>query len=79
MDDPFVIGAPDECLEKIARLHALGSTHVLARVETCKAARLWGSVTAQHRSFLVTNYTGPAPGAPEPAAVGGPFGQRGRD
>ena len=32
MDDPFVIGAPDECLEKIARLHALGATHVALRL-----------------------------------------------
>src|SRR5205814_8671849 len=32
MDDPFVIGAPDECLEKLARLHDLGATHVALRL-----------------------------------------------
>jgi alkanesulfonate monooxygenase SsuD/methylene tetrahydromethanopterin reductase-like flavin-dependent oxidoreductase (luciferase family) len=32
MDDPFVIGAPDECVEKIARLHELGATHVALRL-----------------------------------------------
>jgi alkanesulfonate monooxygenase SsuD/methylene tetrahydromethanopterin reductase-like flavin-dependent oxidoreductase (luciferase family) len=32
MDDPFVIGAPGECLEKIARLHELGATHVALRL-----------------------------------------------
>jgi len=32
MDDPFVIGAPDECLEKLARLHALGATHLALRL-----------------------------------------------
>jgi alkanesulfonate monooxygenase SsuD/methylene tetrahydromethanopterin reductase-like flavin-dependent oxidoreductase (luciferase family) len=32
MDDPFVIGAPDECLEKLARLHELGATHVALRL-----------------------------------------------
>ena len=32
MDDPFVIGSPDECLEKLARLHALGATHVALRL-----------------------------------------------
>jgi alkanesulfonate monooxygenase SsuD/methylene tetrahydromethanopterin reductase-like flavin-dependent oxidoreductase (luciferase family) len=32
MDDPFVIGAPDECLEKLARLHELGVTHVALRL-----------------------------------------------
>jgi hypothetical protein len=32
MDDPFVIGAPDECLEKLARLHELSVTHVALRL-----------------------------------------------
>jgi alkanesulfonate monooxygenase SsuD/methylene tetrahydromethanopterin reductase-like flavin-dependent oxidoreductase (luciferase family) len=32
MDDPFVIGAPDECLEKLARLRELGVTHVALRL-----------------------------------------------
>ena len=32
MDDPFVIGAPDECVEKLARLHELGATHVALRL-----------------------------------------------
>ena len=32
MDDPFVIGAPDECLEKLGRLHKLGATHVALRL-----------------------------------------------
>ena len=32
MDDPFVIGAPDECLDKLARLHDLGVTHVALRL-----------------------------------------------
>ena len=32
MDDPFVVGAPDECLEKLARLHDLGVTHVALRL-----------------------------------------------
>jgi alkanesulfonate monooxygenase SsuD/methylene tetrahydromethanopterin reductase-like flavin-dependent oxidoreductase (luciferase family) len=32
MDDPFVIGAPDECLEKLARFHELGVTHVALRL-----------------------------------------------
>jgi alkanesulfonate monooxygenase SsuD/methylene tetrahydromethanopterin reductase-like flavin-dependent oxidoreductase (luciferase family) len=32
MDDPFVVGAPDECLEKLARLHELGATHVALRL-----------------------------------------------
>ena len=32
MDDPFVIGSPDECLEKVARLHELGVTHVALRL-----------------------------------------------
>src|SRR5262245_3973948 len=32
MDDPFVIGAPEECLEKLARLRALDVTHVALRL-----------------------------------------------
>jgi alkanesulfonate monooxygenase SsuD/methylene tetrahydromethanopterin reductase-like flavin-dependent oxidoreductase (luciferase family) len=32
MDDPFVIGAPAEGLEKLVRLHALGATHVALRL-----------------------------------------------
>jgi alkanesulfonate monooxygenase SsuD/methylene tetrahydromethanopterin reductase-like flavin-dependent oxidoreductase (luciferase family) len=32
MDEPFVIGAPEECLEKLARLHELGVTHVALRL-----------------------------------------------
>jgi alkanesulfonate monooxygenase SsuD/methylene tetrahydromethanopterin reductase-like flavin-dependent oxidoreductase (luciferase family) len=32
MDEPFVVGAPEECLEKLARLHALGFTHVALRL-----------------------------------------------
>jgi alkanesulfonate monooxygenase SsuD/methylene tetrahydromethanopterin reductase-like flavin-dependent oxidoreductase (luciferase family) len=32
MDDPFVIGSPDECLEKLARLHELGVTHLALRL-----------------------------------------------
>jgi alkanesulfonate monooxygenase SsuD/methylene tetrahydromethanopterin reductase-like flavin-dependent oxidoreductase (luciferase family) len=32
LDDPFVIGSPDECLEKLARLAALGATHVALRL-----------------------------------------------
>ncbi len=43
MDDPFVIGAPDECLEKIARLHALGATHVALRL-------FWPGMTQGKRS-----------------------------
>ncbi len=38
MDDPFVIGAPHECLEKLARLHELGFTHVALRL-------FWPSMT----------------------------------
>src|ERR1051325_5439678 len=32
MDDPFVVGSPDECLEKLTRLHELGATHVALRL-----------------------------------------------
>jgi alkanesulfonate monooxygenase SsuD/methylene tetrahydromethanopterin reductase-like flavin-dependent oxidoreductase (luciferase family) len=32
MDDPFVIGSPDECLEKLARLRELGFTHLALRL-----------------------------------------------
>lgn len=32
MDDPFVVGAPDECLQKLAPLHELGVTHVALRL-----------------------------------------------
>jgi alkanesulfonate monooxygenase SsuD/methylene tetrahydromethanopterin reductase-like flavin-dependent oxidoreductase (luciferase family) len=32
MDDPFVVGSPDECLEKLTRLHTLGATHVALRL-----------------------------------------------
>src|SRR5215470_2397362 len=32
MDDPFVIGAPDECLEKLARFSELGVTHLALRL-----------------------------------------------
>lgn len=32
MNDPFVIGSPDECLEKLARLRELGATHVALRL-----------------------------------------------
>ena len=32
MDGPFVIGAPDECLEKLARFRELGVTHVALRL-----------------------------------------------
>jgi alkanesulfonate monooxygenase SsuD/methylene tetrahydromethanopterin reductase-like flavin-dependent oxidoreductase (luciferase family) len=32
MDEPFVIGSPDECLEKLTRLHELGATHVALRL-----------------------------------------------
>lgn len=32
MDDPFVIGAPEECLEKLARYRELGTTHLALRL-----------------------------------------------
>jgi alkanesulfonate monooxygenase SsuD/methylene tetrahydromethanopterin reductase-like flavin-dependent oxidoreductase (luciferase family) len=32
MDDPFVIGAPDECLDKLARFRELGATHLALRL-----------------------------------------------
>ena len=32
MDDPFVIGGPDECLAKLVRLRKLGVTHVALRL-----------------------------------------------
>ena len=32
MDDPFVIGGPEECLEKLARLRDFGATHVALRL-----------------------------------------------
>ena len=32
MDDPFVIGAPDECVERLTRLRTLGATHVALRL-----------------------------------------------
>lgn len=32
MDEPFVIGAPDECLEKLGRFQALGTTHLALRL-----------------------------------------------
>jgi len=32
MDDPFVVGSPDECLDKLARLHELGFTHLALRL-----------------------------------------------
>jgi hypothetical protein len=32
MDDPFVIGSPDECLDKLARLRELGTTHLALRL-----------------------------------------------
>jgi alkanesulfonate monooxygenase SsuD/methylene tetrahydromethanopterin reductase-like flavin-dependent oxidoreductase (luciferase family) len=32
MDDPFVIGAPDECLDKLARFRELGVTHLALRL-----------------------------------------------
>jgi len=32
MDDPFVIGAPEECLEKLARFRELGVTHLALRL-----------------------------------------------
>jgi alkanesulfonate monooxygenase SsuD/methylene tetrahydromethanopterin reductase-like flavin-dependent oxidoreductase (luciferase family) len=32
MNDPFVIGDPDECLDKLARLRELGTTHVALRL-----------------------------------------------
>ena len=32
MDEPFVIGAPDECLEKLARFRELGVTHLALRL-----------------------------------------------
>src|SRR5262245_14730828 len=32
MDDPFVIGGPDECLEKLTRLHEVGFTHLALRL-----------------------------------------------
>jgi alkanesulfonate monooxygenase SsuD/methylene tetrahydromethanopterin reductase-like flavin-dependent oxidoreductase (luciferase family) len=32
MDDPFVIGAPEECLDKLARLRELGATHLALRL-----------------------------------------------
>jgi alkanesulfonate monooxygenase SsuD/methylene tetrahydromethanopterin reductase-like flavin-dependent oxidoreductase (luciferase family) len=32
MEDPFVIGAPDECLEKLARYRELGVTHLALRL-----------------------------------------------
>jgi alkanesulfonate monooxygenase SsuD/methylene tetrahydromethanopterin reductase-like flavin-dependent oxidoreductase (luciferase family) len=32
MDDPFVIGGPDECLEKLARFRELGVTHLALRL-----------------------------------------------
>src|SRR5207245_11106383 len=44
----------------------LGLVTASHRAETCQAACLWGSVTAQYLSFLVANNTGPAPGAPTP-------------
>jgi len=38
MEDPFVIGAPDECLEKLTRLRELDVTHVALRL-------FWPSMT----------------------------------
>ena len=32
MDDPFVIGGPDECLDKLARFRELGVTHLALRL-----------------------------------------------
>jgi alkanesulfonate monooxygenase SsuD/methylene tetrahydromethanopterin reductase-like flavin-dependent oxidoreductase (luciferase family) len=32
MDDPFVIGSPDECLDKLARFAELGVTHLALRL-----------------------------------------------
>lgn len=32
MPDPFIVGAPDECVEALLRLRALGVTHVAARL-----------------------------------------------
>lgn len=32
MDDPFVIGGPEECLDKLARLRELGVTHLALRL-----------------------------------------------
>src|SRR5262245_4390830 len=32
MDDPFVIGGPEDCLEKLARLSELGTTHLALRL-----------------------------------------------
>ncbi len=32
MEDPFVIGAPEECLEKLARFRELGVTHLALRL-----------------------------------------------
>jgi len=32
MDDPFVIGSPDECLEKLTRIRDLGATHAGLRL-----------------------------------------------
>lgn len=32
MDDPFVIGAPEECLDKLARFRELGVTHLALRL-----------------------------------------------
>ena len=32
MRDPFIIGSPDECLERLARFRDLGVTHVALRL-----------------------------------------------
>jgi alkanesulfonate monooxygenase SsuD/methylene tetrahydromethanopterin reductase-like flavin-dependent oxidoreductase (luciferase family) len=32
MRDPFVIGSPDECLERLARFRNLGVTHLALRL-----------------------------------------------
>jgi alkanesulfonate monooxygenase SsuD/methylene tetrahydromethanopterin reductase-like flavin-dependent oxidoreductase (luciferase family) len=32
LDEPFVVGGPEECVEKLARLHELGFTHLALRL-----------------------------------------------
>ena len=46
MDDPFVIGSADECLEKLTRLHDLGATHVALRL-------LWPAMSQKEARAMI--------------------------
>lgn len=46
MDDPFVIGAPDECIEKLARYRDLGVTHLALRL-------LWPGMTQREALKMI--------------------------